>query len=269
MKKTRKLIQKLLKIFSMFLITIIVMFLTFVINGTIEYGKVSKQIDDFKSRGVYVTTIDDHVFYEVESMYDYEDTSKKIYSYELYKTNHNYVGTYGDIMVTSRNPMTGTSVEWIVGMFSKYFYVGHATINSHVDGKYMYESEGKNQKRVRETMNNWMYLKNSPTIIGLRVKTDIETITHALEYCEEQIGKPYNSTFLFNRANSFYCTDLVSRSYYNSGININYDYLATTGNDMILSPNTYMIFYQETVYEGIKAWYHVYYLKDKVGENNE
>ena len=31
----------------------------------------------------------------------------------------------------------------------------------------------------------------------------------------------------------------------------------------------YMIFYQETVYEGIKAWYHVYYLKDKVGENNE
>jgi len=104
----------------------------------------------------------------------------------------------------------------------------------------------------------------SPIIIGLRVKnTTEEDRNKIIEYADAQLDKGYNYTFIFNRENTFYCTDLVSRSVKNAGININYDHFATTGNDMIISKNTYIFFLRETVIVDGEKVFNVYFLENE------
>lgn len=264
MKKRKNTLFKILNVIKMFFIVIFVMLIIFILNGSIECANVNSQIAEFKSRAEWVSDKDTQSFYKVVATHDYEIEDLK--TRRTYSPSANYIGSIGDILITSRNPMQGVLfLDWPIGMFSKYFYVGHSVIISEYDGSMVYESEGKLDKKVLHSRNNWAhsFTPRNPTIIGLRVKTDIETINKALEYCEQQLGKPYNPTFLFNRANSYYCTDLISRAYEYAGLNVNYDYLATTGNDMTVSNNTYMFFYMEQrLDENNEIHYDIYYLSE-------
>lgn len=267
MKLYQKVLIKLSKIMLVVICLLITLFLVFTVNGFVEYGLVNSQIDDFKERGQWVCDIDNYHFYEVEKKYDYENTSLRTYSHKVFNPHtlfpDNYIGSKGDIIITSRNPMRGTSIGWIIGIFSKYYYVGHATINLE-NYKKCYESEGKEDGGVHECLNDWMIIDDCPTLLGLRVKTDEETIDKALNYIENQDGKGYNWTFVAFRNKTYYCTDLISRAFRYNGVDINYDKLATTGNDMILSDNTYIFFYKERIDCGSIYEYNVYYLKDDV-----
>ena len=106
--------------------------------------------------------------------------------------------------------------------------------------------------------------------VGLRVK-DItsDQIDGAVEFANEQVDWAlYNFTFFLDMKYKFYCTDLVSRAYQavmvdeedqrNYARALNDDKFITSVNDIILSRETYMIFYVEIV-DGIT---NIYYLED-------
>lgn len=263
----RKLIRLLRNIF----LIIISLTIIFLVNGFGEKIFVNKKIQEFKSRAIYVASdpnLKTH-YYKVLAKYDYEDTTRNIFDQE-----NRIIGSKTDIIITNRNPMRDNPTLNIpIGFLATNFYVGHATINSTDSGDRMYEVLGNSitpeENQVIESSNDWLiiedYLKErseSPNIIGLRVKNTTEDQRNkVVEYLKKQEGKTYNFTFLFNRHNTFYCTDLVSRAFKHAGINVNYDYLATTGNDIIMSKNTYIIFYRETLIVNGKKEFNIYYLE--------
>lgn len=257
------LIKKIKKNFMILLFVIGSMAIVFFVNGAIEYIAVRGIVNDFKSRGQLVYEDDTYSYYQVIPVYDYElSDSRKVFNYN---DSYKYIGSKGDILLTNRNPMRHVPiVNIIVGFMSKYFYVGHSTLNVNEEGSMVIESVGNQATKngVDYYINDWFYSSSqTPEIIGLRVKGINENdLDKVVEYAEDKLGYPYNFTFLFNRENSFYCTDLVSRSYKSANININYDHLATTGNDLIVSDQTYMIFYRELKWVNRRPHYNVYYL---------
>jgi len=245
----------------------------FLANGTVEIGFVSQKIEAFKERGVLVS-IDDGIpenhYYRVEPVHDYEDVSRPVFNVE-----DRLIGSKTDIIVTNRNPMRDhKNIGWATGFLAKAFYLGHATLNADDEGSEMFEVIGNGStaadNEVSLASNDWITYEEwlgvdgvSPMIVGLRVKnTTEEQRNQTVAYAEAQIGKPYNFSFIFNRNNSYYCTDLVSRAFSSAGINVNYDYFATTGNDLISSREVYVIFIRETVVvAGIKQ-YNIYFLSN-------
>lgn len=259
------------------LLTFLALGLIFFTNGFYEKALVNKKIEDFKNRAVFIgkDEIRENVYYyKVIKEYDYEDVSRNTFD-----INTRIIGSKTDIIITNRNPMRGvTFVEHLVDFLSKNFFVGHATINSTDDGSKMIEVLGNasipENNRVVESYNDWMYIEDtlkqdseSPIIIGLRIKNTTSSIRdEIIDYAKMQIGKGYNYSFVFNRHKTFYCTDLVSRSIKQAGINVNYDYFATTGNDMIVSNNTYIFFLRETVIVDGQKIFNVYFLETELGE---
>lgn len=251
-------ILKAIKRAILILIIIISLFSIFMINGLIENLYVRKQIHDFKARGVLVYETDDTKYYEVRKMYDYEDNTKHV----LTDYSSPYVGFTTDIFVTSRNPLPGSV---LLGTLSHYIWIGHAGIVIDPEGKQTIEITGTdvNNSVVSVYENTWLNdsLDYTKEIVLLRVKNmDEEKAKKTVDYLESKIGSGYNYSFLFNRSNTFYCTDLVSRAIASSGINVNYDYLATTGSDLIVSPNTYIVYYRERIVKDGRVTFNVYYL---------
>jgi|SRR5690554_2827665 len=159
-------------------------------------------------------------------------------------------------------------ISWIMSPLSKYFYLGHASINITDDGSRIIEVFGNSSNPennvVAESLNTWHISdEDTPNVIGLRIKgTSEEQRNKIVDYAKSKIDYSYNYTFLFNRSQSFYCTDLVSRAAASAGINLNYDYLATTGNDLIANRHVYIIYYRELVYENGIPRYNIYHLEE-------
>ncbi|MBO7079018.1 MAG: hypothetical protein J6W64_04310, partial [Bacilli bacterium] len=117
---------------------------------------------------------------------------------------------------------------------------------------------------VKYSQNTWISEDDgSPYIIGLRIKgISGEVKERIVDFASNNIGKEYNYLFI-KREERFYCTDLVSRAYEDSGININYDGFFVTGNDMIVSGETYIIFIREKYVENGEEYYNIYYLQEE------
>lgn len=136
------------------------------------------------------------------------------------------IGTTGDILVTLDGTSSG-SLAWAGG---------HAGVVSDVAG-YVVESFGNkgDLNGVRHWTNNWgtRYKK----VKGLRVQGALSTdYSYAASYARTQIGKPYNYNFFYiSTTNSFYCSQLVWRSFYNRGFDLN-DGGAVWPVDLIESP---------------------------------
>lgn len=270
MKATKKILkyQKILLFLLSILIIIVVVFIS---NGLIERIFVNKDIKDFINRAEYVTKIGDTNYYKVKANNNEEAT--RVFDIN---DSEQYIGTTGDIILTNRNPLRYSDLfitKGIVGAFSYLMFLGHASyvttddgavileITDHinVDGEYFQEDSG-----VKYSQNTWISEDDgSPYIIGLRVKgINGEVKDKLLEFASDNIGKPYNYSFIYQK-NKFYCTDLVSRAYSASGIRLNYDGFYTTGNDLIVSPNTYIVFIREKVKEKGETYYNVYYLSEE------
>ena len=109
--------------------------------------------------------------------------------------------------------------------------------------------------------------------VGLRVRNVTEDqINGAIQYGENQLDQSlYNFLFFLDMTYKYYCTDLVSRAYQSVMVEeskqrnysraLNDDRFITSVNDMILSNDTYMIFYVEVIED---IW-HIYYLEDLEG----
>lgn len=109
--------------------------------------------------------------------------------------------------------------------------------------------------------------------VGLRVKhITAEQIDGAVSYAQSKVDKNlYNFLFFLDMEYKYYCTDLVSRAYQrvmveenkqrNYSRALNDDRFITSVNDLILSDETYIIFYVEVIDD---IW-HIYYLDDMEG----
>jgi hypothetical protein len=108
--------------------------------------------------------------------------------------------------------------------------------------------------------------------VGLRVKgiTD-EQLDGVVAYAQDKVDQAlYNFLFFLNMEYKYYCTDLVSRAYQSVMVEpskqrnysraLNDDRFITSVNDLMLSKQTYMIFYVEFIDEVA----HIYYLEDIV-----
>jgi uncharacterized protein YycO len=106
--------------------------------------------------------------------------------------------------------------------------------------------------------------------IGTRVKDiDLEQIQGAVDFAVDKVDKNlYNFLFFLDMSYKYYCTDLVSRAYQdvmvapeqqtNYAKALNDDGFITSVNDIVLSRETYMIFYVEIIDEIVN----IYYLED-------
>lgn len=106
--------------------------------------------------------------------------------------------------------------------------------------------------------------------IGVRVKdVDSEQIQGAVDFADDKVDvNLYNFLFFLDMSYKYYCTDLVSRAYQdvmvapeeqtNYAKALNDDGFITSVNDIVLSRETYMIFYVEIIEEVVN----IYYLED-------
>lgn len=109
------------------------------------------------------------------------------------------------------------------------------------------------------------YYRNE--VIGIRPKniTD-EQINAVIDYANQRVEENalYNYLFVLDNHNKFYCTDLVSRAYSSiskdilgtrKAFNLNQDGFIVSANDLILSKDTYMFFYRETIGDEIHMYF--------------
>lgn len=254
-----------------FFIIFIALFI-FCANGLFEKGAVKSEIANFKARAVFekeaIIQGQNVSFYQVAKEYEYEDTTRFIY--DSNRVSNCYIGSKTDIIITNRNPLRNFNVAIvsdIAGIFAQNFFVGHATINIEDDGSKCIESVGNDKidNGVRIIDNNWIdtevrYGNDAQTIIGLRLKnTTAEKRNEISEDLLDLLGYQYNYMFMFYSKNKYYCTDLISRVLMKNGIRVNYDSFYTTGNDLIVSNETYIIFLCERIKEG---YFNIYYLSE-------
>lgn len=155
----------------------------------------------------------------------------------------------------------------ICGFFSNQFYCGHATFNTTDDGSKYIESIGNAKiNGVIESNNTWIKTEirasdKTNRIVGLRIKNTTEEIREKMvEDILEKEGCEYNYNFLIPYKNKYYCTDLITRTAEKYGIDMNYDGFISIGNDIIISDQTYYIFYIECIEKGI---FNFYYLSEE------
>jgi uncharacterized protein YycO len=144
------------------------------------------------------------------------------------------IGAPGDILVTLDGTSSG-SLAWAGG---------HAAVVSDVSG-YTVESFGNkgNLNGVRHWINDWT--TRYEKVKGLRVNgANLSDYSYAASYARQQIGKPYNYNFFnIETTNSFYCSQLVWRAFYNRGFDLN-DGWAVWPVDLIESPLSYAFYSQ-------------------------
>jgi uncharacterized protein YycO len=144
------------------------------------------------------------------------------------------VGIYGDILVTLDGTSSGSSA-WAGG---------HAGVVSDVSG-YVVESFGNkgDLNGVRHWPNDWA--TRYYHVRGLWVSGAYDSnYAYSASYSRSQIGKPYNYNFFnITTTSSFYCSQLVWRSWYNQGWDLN-DGGAVWPVDLLESPYT-IVFYSQ------------------------
>ena len=242
------------------IIALIICAIEFCVDGLIEYNNIKNEISIFKSRGeiVFIDEERKYYYYEISS----NETSRTFDYKWLYdeEKDNDYFGDIGDITITNRNPLREYPFSEFVGVVAKYFYCGHATIN--IDNGSLIESEGKEDKVVREKESFWLQDESFNEVIGLKVNVSTERKLQAVNNAKTKLGLKYNWFFPISFKDSYYCTDLIT-SCYKDIINLNSDLFITTGNDLIDNKNTYIYYFQEKVYNNGCLETHIYYLKNK------
>ncbi len=269
MKKV-KILNRICFVLNIILSAVLIIIYIFLVNGFIEKGIVSKEINNFKERGEFTEQVIINMqkvnMYKVVKKYDYEDTSRPIYTFDFERQLY-YLGSKTDITITSRNPMRFSDsvlIKDVCAFFANNFYLGHATINVTEDGSYYVESIGNNvTNKVEKNLNTWIdtEIRGADTtnkIVGLRLKNTTSEIRDKIcESALNKVGSNYTFNFFIPPKDEYYCTNLISRTLDEHGIKINYDNCFAIGNDFIVSDETYLIFYIECDSDGIFSFYYL------------
>ncbi len=241
------------------IIMIMLFIIIFVIIVCLEYEgtKVDNIVESFTSRGVYQTTENYIAYYKVPKEYIYEDIDARIVdSYDDI-----YVGTTGDVYISSKDPLSFFLTEYI----SNNIRIGHSAIVYSRDAKTTMEVTGNASKEtnvVKEYENDWFKEKAKEIIVMRRKDINAEDKSNLQIWLTKQYNKKYNYLFFLHMQNRFYCLDLCSRAYESIGKDIDGKSLATLGSSIIKNEDMYIIYYKKKVNkENIN--YEVYYLSEE------
>ena len=244
---------KYLKPYKFHILLVLIYLLIFLFNGFQENIRMDLEIKRFVEKA----TFEREEIYNGNKIKFYKVSRETLQEKPvIYYNNGYYLGSNGDIFLSKISPFP------YLPLFHEafgYFFGGHASVVTNYDingnklnySQFSIEINGKEEdNRVRYTLNNWFDTK---TCIGVRIKNvDDKAFTDCLK---SKLGYKYNYTYVFNTKNKYYCTDLVSRTAAEVGYNLN-DGFITSVNDLFLSKDTYIIYYQY-VSNNIK---YVYYL---------
>jgi len=260
-----KYINKKRKTISIIIIILVVLLLPIGIVNT-KGNASEKVIEEFKSRGKLVSTEtvikNDKSYtieyYSVKKEFEYEDVGRRINN----GYTDSYIGAIGDIYLTSSD-LAGTFI-------TKWFFdktkASHAGIVYSGDGTKTVEIVGNNKKEnnvVKIYDNDWLTQTGLPEVIVLRSKSvNSQNENDIVKVLDEKLGSKYNYMIPFKSKNKYYCSDLVTRTIKDvTNVNINKKNNIVTGANIILSDDTYLIYYCEKVNDK-NIDYRVYILED-------
>ena len=241
----------------------------FTFSAVYENNQIEKLVSEFISDGERLgfSKTYNAWFYKVKK--DYKDITPSFTYVEekdrpYFFKDYPYVcGSTGDILTSLHSPLDSK----ILRDFVEFYFGGHAAI---VNGYNVIETTGLNEDMSTNVVirgdNDWLYPYNTKRaeFIALKVKNASETDRiKAYENAESKLGEPYNYSFIFNTKKSHYCTDLVSKSYYqvSEEYDLNEDEIAVTVQDLIVSSNTYIFLYKN---QNLDGTYNIYYLDDGI-----
>lgn len=235
------------------------------VSAGIENNKIDKELSEFMSKGVLQE--DFSTKYQKFYIVPRETWQEPLDSFYIDSTGELLPGQPGDILCARKAAIENVP---IVSDFITYNFGGHAIIcaddfedSSHyITKRNIIEATG-----MSETKNEVVYSGYSmrnlnayrTTVMGLRVKCDADTRQKALQNAYDMLENPYNYSFVLDTKNRDYCSDIMSKAYGSLGINLNYDGIATTIQDLCVSKNTYYFFYR---YKDKDNVMHIYYLDD-------
>ncbi|MCT6926031.1 YiiX/YebB-like N1pC/P60 family cysteine hydrolase [Metasolibacillus sp.] len=127
-------------------------------------------------------------------------------------------------------------------------FTGHAAIVAYSDHRKTVESFAKSfspiDKDGVQFYNNTWKNKSKAYLLGVKNAKATQYGT-AAKYAEQQIGKPYNWVFTNkSTTNSFYCSQLVWKSWLDAGINVETGSVPNaviSPADLVNSSNTFLI----------------------------
>lgn len=254
--------KKITKIISMSLVVFILFFLSTTLP---EYVVINNEIESFMERGKLVETdiINKIKYYEVPRRAGEVD-KPSFTSY--HEDKYGFAGSYGDTFVTQESPFSGSLDIPLAYEFVSFWFGGHAAIVSDECDEDGYPeiieatalSKTPENNVVTKTWNYWLYQEYRDNFIGIRVKgaTKNQYQDYA-NWAKDQLGMPYNMSFIFNTDSTFYCSDLVSKGWAEQGYDLNEDAIVTTINDIVSSKDTYIFFYKYT--DRTTGYQHIYY----------
>ncbi len=223
------------------------------VDAVIENISVNNQLNDFLSKGVYIEELNGIHYYQVDIEEELTSPSIEIINNRPYST------TKGDIFVNRESVL---NMFPFVAEFITFYFGGHAGIV--VDRTKVIETTGMESNPednvVIKGYNNIFSSSLKRSAIGLRVKANEEEINKAMTYAESKVGALYNYSFVLNRKNTFYCTDIVARSFGKEAgldFNLDKDGIAVSCNDLINSEDTFITYYSFYIDNEMHLYYAV------------
>lgn len=156
-----------------------------------------------------------------------------------------WLGAPGDI------PMTFEAINLPITILVG----GHAGIV--VDERRVVESSGLEtweQNYTKYWRNNWKTRYDVVLLLRVRDAAE-EDYLRAAGVAETLVGRRYDFLFSFLE-NWIYCSQVPHVAWLASGVNMNYDRLWVTPNDLLVSPHTYIVYFHYTDSDGVR---HTYY----------
>ncbi len=245
---------KLSKYFYIIVSIIFIVISCMTIDASIENFFVDKEIIEYVKQGVHKSSFSNIELYEV-------NTNGKVVDPVLNFDSNGYpsfVGV-GDIFVTKESLL---NIAPFISQFVSFQFGGHAGMM--YDSRTVIETTGMayhpEDNVVIESTNDLLKFYDDRAFVGLRVNATLEERQKAADHCLSLVGKAYNYSFVFNTKNKYYCTDLVQRSYSReAGLNFNLDFdgVAVSSNDLIVSKDTSIAFYRFIKDDKIYLYYSV------------
>jgi len=251
--------RKILKIIWIIFSSILIFILSsWIITTTIHHIVSDIKVENFKKNGVLQEELSSSTvkFYKIAS----NETPGYVKNGNLIMPGSEKC----DVIVSRKSIIPIPFVRDLVTFFAG----GHAALitgdyrdyNIYSTEDTIIEATGLNESLNLSELNDrtyWSYEELYNEVIVLRAnniseKQKDDVISKALSMLDD----PYNYSFTFDTTNKSYCSDLISKSFENAGINFNKNGYWTTIHDLIVSNDCHIAYYH--YYEnGIK---YIYYL---------
>lgn len=232
------------KVLGLIMLGLLALLFWATVGAATEHIYVRQKVNDFIEKGVLqeeLSTTEKRIFF-VSSDFKLDD--------KTYQKVGNNLLPYGpgDILATTRGGFNSEivrgTVEFYVGGHAGLLCGNYYDSNYHITTSNTIETTGFDATTVAKvysisTWNNSSYEET----FAFRVNTSKENRFKAFLEGVSLLGQPYNFSFVFGIERRKYCSDIVSASYRTLGIDLNYDGLATTVLDLMVSNQIYMTYY--------------------------